>query len=471
MRTTNTPGLVDQYVHMICKYVNKARDPPVLKSPSCLMFTSNQFEETRRSRRPPETAEAHAKAAMRKLGFKNMAMFRELDFLFIPYIKYITHSVLVGIAPKQRFAFVIDSGPEKYNISHDLSRSISALILTLSPDIKWARDNKRPQQGEWRMYGEWSHRSQTTDDGPNAAQQDDEYNCGVFTATSAMCLAFGFRLNCFVEGDLDKRKKPRMAAEFANGGFFGPGFDYDLLDLPQIGVQPPPSPKAPAYTAPKPHATPTAQPSTAPKRKQSILRRFFSKKRKHDGSGGDREQRGLGEDDSSESEGSDGESDDEDSLPIPKEPLYTPEQVFYALNLTPKTTSKKRKNAVAYPPQFDSKVHQQAILIYDIPEEFNLQDRNYSKRELKQACRDFRVVDWKPWSFERQGFFMKFVMSEIGAIMARRRGDEIQPFPGIGEVPELIPATAPIRVQPRRSVKRSRQEMEYHETRVHKRRG
>lgn len=72
-----------------------------------------------------------------------------------------------------------------------------------------------------------------------------------------------------------------------------------------------------------------------------------------------------------------------------------------------------------------------------MPEVLNLQDRKYSKRELKRVCRDFGIVGLQEWSFERQGFFVKSVMSEVGAIMARRRGDEVLSFPRVGEVPWL----------------------------------
>lgn len=66
-----------------------------------------------------------------------------------------------------------------------------------------------------------------TDDSPRTVQQTDAYSCGVFVATSALCLAAGYRVDCFTEADLQEPKKKRMVAEFVNGGFNGNGFDFE----------------------------------------------------------------------------------------------------------------------------------------------------------------------------------------------------------------------------------------------------
>jgi hypothetical protein len=58
----------------------------------------------------------------------------------------------------------------------------------------------------WPMYGQWNSWSQTTDNSPNAVQQHDTHNCGVFTCTNALCLAFGYDLLCYEEKDLNQLK-------------------------------------------------------------------------------------------------------------------------------------------------------------------------------------------------------------------------------------------------------------------------
>lgn len=509
MRMTQVASVGDAYVKMICDYVNTVRNaeiPAPERKLSCAMLTSGHFEDMIKGRRPPDTREAHIGNALGGLGVKALQDFMALDFFFVPHVVNEAHSILLGIAPKQRFVFVIDSGKETYDERHQLVKGLIYILHFLNPDYRYAKDNKQPNPGDWRIYGEWSHRSQTTDDSPDAAQQSDDYNCGIFTCTSAFCLAFGFRLTCFTGNDLDPFKKPRMAAEFANGGLSGPGFNYDMLDLPvikgQSGVVPPlpPPVQAPTESIPASRAnTDKKPPPRKPERTGSRLMRWLSKRARekrdddnddddddeqggfraetevHDVETGDRSASGDSGSEGSSSEGSDGESDEEDSLAFKKEPLYTPSQLAYILNLTPATSNNPKKDNVPFPAQFDRAVHQQAGFIYGVPEGLNLQDRKYSKRELKQACRDFGVVGWKDWSFERQGFFMKFVMSELGAIMAQRKGDEVQPFPGIGEVPGLETSFGagnnadkrrkvkgneregrPSRVQPRRSVKKRR---------------
>jgi len=42
-----------------------------------------------------------------------------------------------------------------------------------------------------------SLRPQKQDGSPDCLQRQDGYNCGVFMATSAMCLAFGYDLCCY----------------------------------------------------------------------------------------------------------------------------------------------------------------------------------------------------------------------------------------------------------------------------------
>ena len=74
--------------------------------------------------------------------------------------------------------------------------------------------------------------AKTTDDSPQAVEQLDDHNCGIFAVQAAFNLAFGYELQCFQEGPkvFDPRdgKKPRMAIELRNGGFTG---DYQYVSL------------------------------------------------------------------------------------------------------------------------------------------------------------------------------------------------------------------------------------------------
>lgn len=88
----------------------------------------------------------------------------------------------------------------------------------------FTRNNFETYKDEWRLYGQWSYRSETTDDSPDGPQQSDFYTCGIFATTTAFCLAFGYDLNCWVQADLEAYKKHRMAVELRNGEFSG---DYE----------------------------------------------------------------------------------------------------------------------------------------------------------------------------------------------------------------------------------------------------
>lgn len=56
-----------------------------------------------------------------------------------------------------------------------------------------------------------------------------------------------------------------------------------------------------------------------------------------------------------------------------------------------------------------------------------------SKDEMIQACKAFPVANWEKWSERPKPIFLGWMVNEMGATMARIRGDHILPFPGIGE--------------------------------------
>ena len=151
---------------------------------------------------------------------------RNLDYLFLPINSEGTHYFLSGIAPKQKFVFAIDSyarNQRGHTLDDDDVDPITEILLQEFP-------------GEaFPMYGQWALRSKTTDNSPNCAQQSDMYNCGLFTITNALCLAFGYDLLCYTQKDIDEGKRQRVAAELLHGGFLAP-FNYPLLEIPLAQV-------------------------------------------------------------------------------------------------------------------------------------------------------------------------------------------------------------------------------------------
>lgn len=147
---------------------------------------------------------------------------QKLDYLFIPFHHWENqHFFLMGLAPKQGFVFLIDSCTNTYPKNTYPVQSLLALALYVCPlDVSWP------------MYGNWSSREWQEDESPNCARQGDWHNCGVFTCTNMLCLAFGYRLMCYKNRDLDISKRHRMAAELLADGFGTPPFDYQLFDLP-----------------------------------------------------------------------------------------------------------------------------------------------------------------------------------------------------------------------------------------------
>jgi len=129
---------------------------------------------------------------------------------------------LLGIAPRQKHVFIIDSIANMI-LSQDDGLPRSALLRILFSQI--------PKNETWPLYTQDTQKSNETIDGsPDAARQGDYYNCGVFTVTNAFCMAFGFDLMCYRQRDLGL-KRDRMLLEL-NQGSLGGRVAYDLLDVP-----------------------------------------------------------------------------------------------------------------------------------------------------------------------------------------------------------------------------------------------
>lgn len=137
--------------------------------------------------------------------------------------------------------------------------------------------------------------------------------------------------------------------------------------------------------------------------------------------------------DTTEAEGSDGESDSEFKLGFMKHPLYSAPDLSFVSDLSYTDNIPEPDNA-PYPPQFDPAIHHQAVLLYGTEDLHGAewQERRYSKRELKELCRGFGLKGWQRKSFEKQDFFVWWVVSELGAVLARKMGDEVLPVEEMG---------------------------------------
>jgi hypothetical protein len=81
--------------------------------------------------------------------------------------------VLMGLAPKRGFSFIIDSRDGYYTREVNPARRLYILALMICPDDK-----------AWPLYGQWAWSEEggdnVEDDSPNCARQGDYHNCGVF---------------------------------------------------------------------------------------------------------------------------------------------------------------------------------------------------------------------------------------------------------------------------------------------------
>tara|TARA_R110002060_G_scaffold61896_5_gene71335 strand:- start:153 stop:692 length:540 start_codon:yes stop_codon:yes gene_type:complete len=130
------------------------------------------------------------------------------------------------------------------------------------------------------------------------------------------------------------------------------------------------------------------------------------------------------------SEGSDGGGDPEGE-PGPDGEIYESRRFFTApealMNENPRVEPQR---GIRYPPQFGPRF-QVAGFLYPIPS-VNYQPRlNYSKAELKNACRDFPIVGCKRHSKESKEDFLQWMLNEMGAMMSLIHGDEVKPMAGL----------------------------------------
>lgn len=270
-----------------------------------------------------------------------------------------------------------------------------AILLTLVPE-----DGEREQ---WDII---SDRIKERDkENSDWVEQRDEYNCGIYACTNAFNLAFGYDMKCYVPRDLDKFKKRRMVAEFRNGGFNGP-YNYDILELPPPRVPPP------------------GQSATY---EQAVL--AMGKERTVEDQDEDEEQRGL--EDIIKS--TDIKTANMTTKPSPKAIFPTASQCLRrdrALAARGIIRPESLDRPIA--PQFPAESQRHGFM-YSFPHIEYAKAVQCSKEDMIQACKNFPVANWERWSRQPKEFFLSWMMTEMGATMARIHKDKIEPCPGMGD--------------------------------------
>ncbi|PVH79209.1 hypothetical protein DL98DRAFT_632881 [Cadophora sp. DSE1049] len=415
--------------HLNCKVTSVELDPkkdktsPPVVQPSCKMISVERFEKILipAKRGPPSpklipNLDVELTKILQEID-ADPANSRTLDYLFIPVHISGAHMVLIGLAPKQKFAFVLDShmvaGPTNPNPVETAAnawytKALKALLLMLDPTVKFSKNNKSVTVADrgrvWHLFGQYVLRSRKTDRSPNAVQQHDTYNCGAYTITNAFCMAFGYDLECFKEHQLNKWKKARVAFELLQKGFRG-HYDYDLIEISEEDVT-------------------LLQESDEEGLSETDLDSDgdFEMQYGFENSPAGSTSADSGYDSGEESEGSDGEVDEKAEA--------DPERAFLTAaeaHRLERPRAKRQLDRLPWPRQFSRTKFQRAGFIYPAPSVNFRPELKYSKRELKKACRNFPLDGWKSWSKQNQPLFLEWMLNEMAATLSRMRGDLVPP--------------------------------------------
>lgn len=250
--------------------------------------------------------------------------------------------------------------------------------MSLLLDAALTMIDPEAEELDWPIYGQWDRRGHDKLDGsPNVSQQGDDWNCGIFTATNAMCLAFGYDLLCYRQRDLEngpyndldppRGKRARMAAELFQGLEFDPPFNYDLLDIP------------------------TKPPKEIPR-------------------------------------GPIPPSHDQGAGPAPEEMEGIEQGAFEV----------EYENAADWPMQFSSKYFSRAGFIYKPnEEESDYWNPLQTKRELVQACKSRNVLGYEEWQEKEIQLFKRWIINYCTAIRKIYENDPLQPMEGLGRAVDL----------------------------------
>lgn len=220
--------IVQPYLKHVCNYVaierSRTRNESRTAEPKCTILLNNFIATLQRSGRQSDVVAQALELA--KCRGKDMA---RLDYIFIPH-RESTHWALLGIAPKQRMIFVIDSIFWSEQAWQPEIRPLAELVWQeLAESDLLDREWLLITPSYNNMNKSWKNRIYV--------RQKDEESCAVFVCTNALCLAFGYPLLCYSnEPDKSKndmpRKRRRMAMELLRNGFVPANYNYPLLDVP-----------------------------------------------------------------------------------------------------------------------------------------------------------------------------------------------------------------------------------------------
>ncbi|KAE8454668.1 hypothetical protein EG329_000291 [Mollisiaceae sp. DMI_Dod_QoI] len=437
MRASVSVNVVQQYISLICLYANRVRaraertdketqttaqddanaqektnktkitKTKIPRRVSCKFLTIAQFRQIEvavKNKDQELSGDIRGILSAKRITKEN---FQTLDFLFIPYIdKCNGHYMLLGFAPKQRYMFLVDSSDmQQINLEANLRNTLLAILNYLVPE---EADRER-----WDINFSYTAAEEKSE--RKAILQRDAYNCGIYTCTNALLLAFGYSLTCYTAREIDQFRKPRMVAEFRNGGFSGL-YKYDLIELPP----------------PSENTGPTHSYAAAIQAQKDEEAKMMSD---DDTSPDDHETFGL--DDTTMI----GSSTTTTTVAQQGSTLSTKVIFPTATECLVKdiASGKVRPESLDRPmaAQFSPSTHKRNRIMYAFPHINFKEAMECSKEEMIQACKNFPITNWEQWSAQPKDFFLRWMMSEMGATMARIHQDPIQPFAGLGDWYEI----------------------------------
>ncbi|KAF3800499.1 putative ubiquitin-like-specific protease 1B [Colletotrichum gloeosporioides] len=182
------------------RYVNEAAGATDVKSTKRVCLAMNSFFY----KRLVDNGVQNTERALRRYGVTK-ATFLNLETILMPICSG-NHWTLLVVRPQKRTVSHMDSLNPRGTSTHT-KRGLAWVQAVLGDDFK---------ADEWRVV---KH---------EAPEQDNGYDCGVFTITNGICLALGLNaIDAYSKDELPLQRR-RIAAMLLNKGFKG---DFDLADL------------------------------------------------------------------------------------------------------------------------------------------------------------------------------------------------------------------------------------------------
>ncbi|KAF0316574.1 ulp1 protease family protein [Colletotrichum asianum] len=182
------------------RYVNEAAGATDVKSTKRVCLAMNSFFY----KRLVDNGVQNTERALRRYGVTK-ATFLSLETILMPICSG-NHWTLLVVRPQKRTVSHMDSLNPRGTSTHT-KRGLAWVQAVLGDDFK---------ADEWRVV---KH---------EAPEQDNGYDCGVFTITNGICLALGLNaIDAYSKDELPLQRR-RIAAMLLNKGFKG---DFDLADL------------------------------------------------------------------------------------------------------------------------------------------------------------------------------------------------------------------------------------------------